>query len=260
MSASKTPVTPRDAATVMLLRDAPTGLEVFMMVRHDSMRFAAGALVFPGGSVDAADRELAEPTMDAFQVAALRETFEECGILLARAAGGPALVAADRLLRLEAKYRAALTTGELTLAAMLRAEDLTLAADLLVPFAHWITPASQPKRFDTRFYLAAAPPDQLGTHDGQEAVDSLWIAPAQAVTQTAAGRYKLVFATQLNLVKLARHKTVAEALDAARSATIVTVEPKHEKTGADGKRHLRIPAAADYGGEVFEVDLPPASG
>jgi 8-oxo-dGTP pyrophosphatase MutT (NUDIX family) len=259
MNPKPPPAIPREAATVMLLRDGLTSIEVFMMVRHDAMRFAAGALVFPGGSVDPADRALADPQADASQIAALRETFEECGILLARPVGRTDLIDAAALQRIETNHRAKLASGTTKLAEVLQTERLTLATDLLVPFAHWITPASQPKRFDTKFYLAAAPQDQVGAHDGLESVDSMWIDPAHAVAETAAGRFKLVFATQLNLLKLARHKTVAEAIAVARASKIVTVEPTHEKTGADGTRHLRIPATADYGGEVFVVDLPPAS-
>ena len=263
------PVTPRLAATVMLLRDGAEGLEVFMVVRHYAIDFASGALVFPGGSVDAADRTLAAdpvrcpcPTgVDAaglvLRVAAIRETFEECGILLARPRGESGLVGAARLAGIDERHRDALHKGAITLAAIAEAEDLVLATEALTPFAHWITPATQSKRFDTHFFLAAAPADQQGLHDGHESVDSVWIHPAAALAGVEGGTYKMVFATQLNLTKLDRSLTAAAAIAAAQASRVVTVLPEGVKT-ADGKRRLRIPAEADYGGEEFVVDLPPA--
>lgn len=126
----------------------------------------------------------------------------------------------------------------------------------MVHFAHWITPASRSKRFDTQFFLAAAPPDQLAVHDGLESEDSLWIRPAQAIAEANAGQRRLVFATRKNLEKLGRSRTVAEALEAARAARVVTVLPDMVQT-AEGWR-LTIPAEADYGGAVFEVLDAPA--
>jgi 8-oxo-dGTP pyrophosphatase MutT (NUDIX family) len=262
-------VAPRPAATVMLLRDGAAALEVFMVVRHDAIEFASGALVFPGGRVDTGDHEIAEvpelcPAPEgldamamALRVAAIRETFEECGILLARPRGQEALIAAERLREIEASLRAPLCAGEVRFEDVLRSEALVLATDLLVPFAHWITPAHMPKRFDTQFFLAAAPPDQLGAHDGTESVDSVWISPADAMAGVESGRFKMVFPTHMNLRKLGRHGRVAEALAAARGSRVVTVQPEALRA-EDGVRRLRIPAEADYGGEVFTVTLPPA--
>jgi 8-oxo-dGTP pyrophosphatase MutT (NUDIX family) len=253
----------------MLLRDGAGGLEVFMVVRHYAIDFASGAIVFPGGSVDAADRALAgdfarcpalpgvDPDGLVLRVAAIRETFEECGILLARPQGSAHLVDAARLAGVAARHRAPLARGATTLGAIADAEDIALATEALTPFAHWITPATQAKRFDTHFFLAAAPADQQGLHDGHESVDSVWIRPRDALAGVENGTYKMVFATQLNLQKLDRSGTVAEALAAARASKIVTVLPEGVKT-LDGRRRLRIPAEADYGGEEFLVDLPPA--
>lgn len=248
---------PRPAATVLLLRDGPTGLEVFMVVRHDAIAFAGGALVFPGGRVDDADHEFV--ATEPFRVAAIRETFEECGVLLARPNGSPHLVDATRALAIEAKWRAPLCAAEADFATMLAAEKLALAADLLVPFAHWITPRTQRKRFDTHFFMAHAPADQLAAHDGSESVDSLWITPEAVLAGQARGEYKLVFPTFLNLKKLARFPTAAAALTATSAARIVTVMPEQVKLDDSGKRHLRLPIEADYGGELFEVDLPSSS-
>jgi 8-oxo-dGTP pyrophosphatase MutT (NUDIX family) len=187
----------------------------------------------------------------------LRETYEECGILLARARGQDSLISAMRLRSIEETWRAPMTAGEKGFADILVAEDLVLAPDALVPFAHWITPLHMSKRFDTHFFLAVAPPDQVAVHDGDEAVDSIWISPRQAIAETASGTYKLVFPTQKNLEKLGRHTTAETALAAARAAKIVTVMPVMESS-KDGVRLMRLPAEADYGGELFEAANPPA--
>lgn len=260
------PAPARLAATILLLREREGGMELFMVVRHHEIDFASGALVFPGGSVEPGDRTIAaradllagaegldEATL-ALRIAAVRETFEECGILLARPRGSGALVDAARLAGLEAAHRAALTEGTLAFAEFIGREELVLALDLLVPFAHWITPLKMPKRFDTHFFLAVAPPDQVGVHDGREAVDSVWIAPARALEEAKGGRYKILFPTERNLIRLARAATAPAAIAAARAAPIVTVMPELSR-GADGRRQLRIPADAGYDGEVFDIDF-----
>ncbi len=257
----KTPVQPRPASTVLLIRDGAEGLEVFMVVRHREIEFAGGALVFPGGRVERDDAAIAgapggEVTLDAFRVAGVRETFEECGLLLARRRGSAELLRAEALLGIEARHRAAVAKGERALSAMLAAEGLEPASDTLLHFAHWVTPASRPKRFDTQFFLAAAPPDQVAAHDGSESVDSIWIRPAQAVAETNAGLRRLVFATRKNLEKLARFATVAEALEATRAARVVTVHPRRVQTESGWR--LQIPLEADYGGEFFEALDEPA--
>jgi 8-oxo-dGTP pyrophosphatase MutT (NUDIX family) len=256
----------RPAATILLLRDGAEGLEVFMVVRHHQIDFASGALVFPGGRVEDADHALAagleprlaiDPPTLPFRVAAIRETFEECGVLLAKRRGSDEVIGADVLRRLD-HFRTALDGGTVGLDAVLKAEDLEPATDLLVHFAHWITPANQPKRYDTQFFLARAPAEHLAVHDGHEAVDSIWIRPAEALAGTEAGRFKLVFATAKNLEKLTRSATVAEAMERARTSRVVTVQPKPIR--AEGTRRvLQIPAEADYGGSEFIVDMPPAS-
>jgi 8-oxo-dGTP pyrophosphatase MutT (NUDIX family) len=260
--------TARPAATIMLLRDGPVGIEVFMVVRHHAIDFAAGALVFPGGRVEEADHELAAgdcpnpdrldtPTL-AFRIAAIRETFEECGVLLARPLGSGELIDAATLQRLEDQHRAPLNAGSIGFDAVLASEGLLPAPDLLVHFAHWITPSHQPKRYDTHFFLAEAPSEHLAVHDGWEAVESIWITPAQALADTAAGRFKLVFATAKNLEKLSRFATVQQAMEATRTATVVTVLPKGTRLEGS-KRLMRIPEEAGYGGSEFIVDFMPAS-
>jgi 8-oxo-dGTP pyrophosphatase MutT (NUDIX family) len=260
--------TARPAATIMLLRDGPDGIEVFMVVRHHAIEFAAGALVFPGGRVEEADHDLAAgdcPNPDgldtetlAFRVAAIRETFEESGVLLARPFGSDNLIDTITLSRLEDQHRAALNAGSIGFDAVLGSEGLQPAPDLLVHFAHWITPAQQPKRYDTHFFLAEAPAEHLAVHDGEEAVESIWITPARALADTESGRFKLVFATARNLEKLGRTRTVREAMETARAATVVTVQPKGTKLEGT-KRLMRIPEEAGYGGSEFIIDSPPSS-
>ncbi len=251
----------RPAATVLLLRDEPAGLEVYMVRRHRLMGFAGDALVFPGGRVDAADSLLASrpglraavagidaPAM-AFRVGALRETFEEGGILLAREQGTGVLLSGERAKALSG-HRAAIAAGALPFAEFLARENLVLAPDLLVPFAHWITPPVYAKRYDTMFFLAAAPSGQRAVHDGQESVDSQWITPAHALAAGDAGTSRVEFATRRNLEKLGRSASVESAVAAARGARIVTVLPVIEEGPQGVIAHL--PPDADYGGTVFD--------
>ncbi len=244
MTEKPAPVAPRPAASILLLRDGPAGLETFMVVRHHQIDFASGALVFPGGRMEPADAEIVAALADPlapFKVAAIREAFEECGVLLARADGEDGFVPAARAAALD---RAA------PFADLMAREQLAPALDALVPFAHWITPDFVPKRFDTHFFLALAPADQALVHDGREAVDSVWISPRQALAEHGK-RFKLLFPTHRNLWKLAAHADAASALAAARATPVVTVQP--ERVTVDGGPGLRIPAEAGYGGEAFSV-------
>jgi 8-oxo-dGTP pyrophosphatase MutT (NUDIX family) len=245
----------RPASTVLLARDGPIGLEVLMVTRHVASDFASGALVFPGGRVDAADGAAAalaccrpvgsvDAGAMAFRIAAVRETFEEAHVLLARPKGVDRLLTAGEVDALEQGLSVRLGRAP-HFADILAAGGIELATDLLVPYAHWITPVGPPKRFDTHFFLAPAPPDQVAAHDGREAVETIWISPQQAIAESEARRVTLVFATRMNLAKLGRSADVAAALAAARLDTVVTVCPELVETPA-GKL-LRIPAAAGYG-------------
>ena len=126
-----------------------------------------------------------------------------------------------------------------------------LALDELVPYAHWITPEGMPKRFDTWFFLAAAPPDQAGRMTARSSTDSIWVSPREALAGGESGRFKLPFPTTRNLIKLGKHRTVKAALDEPAAKPVVTVMPV--MTRENGGRQLRIPAEAGYDGEVFEV-------
>jgi len=246
---------PVPAATIVIVRDAPAGLEVFMVKRHHQIDFAAGALVFPGGKAANGDFDGAlagfargGDELRGFRACAIREAFEESGILFACDESG-AVVDGARLKTLQ-PYRARLESGEIALIDMLRAEALRLACDRLVHYAHWITPAGMPRRFDTHFFVAVAPEGHSGRHDGRESVDSTWIAPADAIADPT--RFTVVFPTRVNLMKLAKSSTVSQALAAAATAPPVTVEPWIE-TGADGQRRLRIREDAGY--DETRVDL-----
>jgi 8-oxo-dGTP pyrophosphatase MutT (NUDIX family) len=260
MTQKKEPAPPRPATTVLLLRPSKPGdmaspLEVFMVVRHHQIDAFSGALVFPGGKLEDADGDArlrarcggADRIGDEelkFRIAGVREAFEECGVLLARKRGQRALIAAADLLAIEQKWRARLAKDEASIVDLVEAEDLELATDLMVPFAHWITPTFAPRRFDTWFFLAEAPEDQIALHDGSESVDSVWIAAQQAIDEATAGRRTLVHATTKNLELLAEARTVAGALAAASARKIVTVQPWVETR--DGKRYLHIPPDAGY--------------
>ncbi len=243
---------PVPAATILIARDSANGLEVFMVKRHHQIDFVAGALVFPGGKASKSDFDvgLSEFTtgvegwsaeMRALGAAAIREAFEESGILFARETGSKDFISAERLQTLE-HYRHPLEKGEISLLDMLRKENLKIACDALAHFAHWITPDNMPKRFDTHFFLAAVPAGHTGRHDGRESVDSIWITPNDAINDRK--KWNVIFPTKLNLMKLAPAPNVRTALETARAKPPLTVTPWVEQ-GADGPI-LRIRDDAGY--------------
>jgi len=261
---SHEPGVARPASTILLLRKGEADpIDVFMMVRHYQIEFASGALVFPGGSVDAGDHRIAtrpkllagqgdlDPEALAFRIAAIRETFEESRILLARPRGSSDLIAAAKAGAIADQHRDALNEGKVAFADIIAENDLVLALDLLVPYAHWITPEGMKKRFDTWFFLAEAPPEQIGMHDGKESTDSIWLSPREALEGGASGRFTLPFPTTRNLIKLGKQGGVAAAMESARAGTVVSVMPVVTRDG--DKRQLRIPIEAGYDGEVFEM-------
>lgn len=239
------------SATVLLVRDRPA-FEVMMVRRHHQIEFASGALVFPGGKVEAADGDpawaghvLGPDTLGAAEracrVCAVRETFEESGILLAAAPDGGRPLAAP----VSAEARERIAGGGGTFLGFVAEHGLRLDLSAMVPFAHWITPAAMPKRFDTRFYLVEAPADQLATSDGSETVDAEWIAPAEALRLGEARERILLFPTRLNLRLLAESGSAEAARRVAAARPLVPVEPSFERT-AEGVR-LTIPPDAGYG-------------
>jgi len=258
---------PIAASTVILVRDCARtgGLEVFLVERHREIEFAGGATVFPGGKVDPSDcsstlrercrgGEALDDDALALRVAAIRESFEECGILLAHPrapVAGEALVSAARLADLWRRYRAPLARHSLSIEEFVEQENLELACDLLVPFAHWITPEGMPKRFDTHFFLVPAPQDQVAAHDGHELVGARWLTPGEALAEADAGRRSIIFPTRMNLAKLGRSSSTAQALAAARAHPVVTVLPRIDWRA--GGAILRIPPEAGY--DVVEAPV-----
>src|SRR6202012_6093607 len=172
--------------------------------------------------------------------------------LLARPQGSTSLVDAKRASEIEAAHRVALNERKTTFTKVVADNKLSLALDQLVPYAHWITPEGMPKRFDTWFFLAAAPPEQAGAHDGKESTDSIWLSPREALAGGESGRFKLPFPTTRNLIRLGKQPGVEAALADAGKRPIVTVMPVVTKV--DGGRRLRIPLEAGYDGELFEIN------
>jgi len=244
-------VTPQPAATVLLLRDGKEGLEVLMMERHRDA-FFSGALVFPGGRVDPEDHDLARahpvPGEDAqataFRIAAIRESWEEARILLARRHGEDQIISAATLAALG---------EEPVFARLLESGNLIPAADRLVRLAHWVTPETSPQRYDTQFFLALAPADQEPVPDGAEAVDLVWFTPEAALAEADAKRRRLIFATRMNLLRLMRTKTAAEALADAARRPIHRICP--EMYEAPSGPRIRIPEGLGY--DI--CDLPTAA-
>ncbi|MCZ8380461.1 NUDIX hydrolase [Mycobacterium sp. CPCC 205372] len=238
---SPDPLVPRPAATVMLIRDGRQGapIEVFLMRRHSAMDFVAGVMVFPGGGVDKRDRNAdiawagPEPAWwagrlgvdtdlaGALVCAAARETFEESGVLFAGAADDPDVLVDDASV-----YRAqrqALVDRSLSFAEFLKTEKLVLRADLLRPWANWVTPKEErTRRYDTYFFVGAIPQGQRADGDNTETDQAGWITPTEALDDFAAGRTFLLPPTWTQLDSLAGH-TVAEVLAVERR--IEAVEP-----------------------------------
>ena len=246
------PATPRPAATVVLLRDGEAGCELFMVTRSADSRFMAGGLVFPGGKVDAAD--LAESSEDGgFRLAAIRELFEEAGVLLACDPGQDALLDPVRAEAIGQRWRGAVHRGEVPFAQVLETESLVPALSSLAFFSHWVAPLTARIRFDTRFYAALAPEAQLAAHDGSELTASRWVSPARVLEEFEAGQVQLAFPTRMNLMLLEGIATAAEAMAllSARRVEQVITEVIRRPEGS----LLRIPASAGY--PVNELPMEP---
>ena len=247
----KTPAVARPSATVMLVRDGAQGIEIFMVKRDRMVDLASGALIFPGGKVDADDANVDIPWGTSlfgpepkYWIAAVRETFEEAGVLIALREGEVDVVEESAARALEDKYRKALNAKSVQFSDFMTREKLVPAFDHMVHFAHWISPETLDKRFDTHFFLVEMPEGQIAEHDGQEAVSSVWKRPQDLLADAEAGREFLVPATRLNIEVLADSATVAEAMAAARNRHVTSVMPRLVKD-ATGVRAV-IPAGAGY--------------
>lgn len=260
-----TVVHPLPSATVLVIRDSRKGIQVLMVERAKSIEFAGGALAFPGGKVTVGDKDprllryLASKkglhrSMLARQAAAVREVFEESGLLLLRDARTHGVVSEAKRADLGRKWRRAMSDNRTELISLLTAHHLRLDPQLLQPFAHWVTPPFVPKRFDTSFFLAKAPPGQIVEHDGWEAVHSVWFTPDEALEAERAGEFNMMFPTRLNLIRLGKAHSVADAMAQARKQPIITVMPEIFKE--DGIMKGRIPKNAGYG-EIAIFDRLP---
>jgi len=242
---------------VMLVRDVPS-LQVFMLRRNLESEFVGGAYVFPGGAVDPDDRVAhLEPECEgrtdaeasaaigvdrgglAFWVAAIRECFEEAGVLLARHApsGGDPGDPGDPgdlvdfsdpvVARRFAEHRRAVDACERNLIGIVREEHLVLDVASMYYFSHWITPVGAPRRYDTRFFVAAAPPHQTPLPDNRETVASIWIEPTEALDRADQGEMEMIFPTIKSLEAIARFPSSADLLNAARAIDEVpTILPR----------------------------------
>jgi 8-oxo-dGTP pyrophosphatase MutT (NUDIX family) len=212
----------RDAATVVLLRDVDGALEVFMVRRSLRLVFGGGAHVFPGGAVDAPDSaDGAEP----FRVAAIRECFEEAGYLLAYDGTGELVALGDpRVAERFRRHRAAVQRGERLFADVCREEGLRPAADALTYLNRWVTPEGAPRRFDTRFFVCAAPLEQTPLHDRTETIAHEWLRPGGALDRHGRGQFDLMFPTLKTLEWLATETSVAGALTAAAAGAMPSAE------------------------------------
>ena len=241
---------PRPAATVMLAAERAGAIEYFMVRRSAASAFLPGMYVFPGGAVDDGDRALAgrrllrAPQSNSagregggaeFEVAALREAFEEAGILLARVAGGRDLGA--RFESLATSARRALLDGTQSFEQLLEANDLVLDGRHLVYFSRWVTPPSEPRRFDTRFYLALAPADQVATACEIETLDGVWIAPREALRRHTAGDMPMIFPTLMHLRRLESFTSFEDLTAFAATKPIAAVNPV-----MSGERNFAVPA------------------
>jgi 8-oxo-dGTP pyrophosphatase MutT (NUDIX family) len=236
---SETEIPIRPAATVMLLRDTVDGLEVFMLRRTNNAVFAGGMYVFPGGKVDPADGE----GDAAFVVAAIRECYEEAGVLLAVDPDGNMVDDGHPALA----HRDGVYDGSIDVSALVGSHGLRLATDSLVWMSHWITPKGETmRRFDTRFFAVAAPGGQTSHHDDNETVASMWVRPADALQRFAAGELQLMPPTVTNLRFLEVHGDVSSAMDAARAVgTPPCILPKIRLV--DGRMTgISMPGDPDY--------------
>jgi 8-oxo-dGTP pyrophosphatase MutT (NUDIX family) len=229
---ARPPATPRAAATVIVVREGPGAIEVFCVRRHQSSAFLGGAVVFPGGKVDAADAspafgaiseelaprsaEMAESPEEAraLAVAAAREMLEEAEIVPADVDAAGAKALREELERTK------------DLAGALASRDLRLHLGALVPFARWVTPTAEPRRFDARFFLLPAPSGQLGQHDEHETTHSFWATPRDVLARFERGEIQLAPPTTRSLELLVDAKTVSDALAVAAAQDLRPICPR----------------------------------
>jgi 8-oxo-dGTP pyrophosphatase MutT (NUDIX family) len=250
MSEARQPAETKPAATILLLRDQPE-FQVLMVKRHHQIDFASGALVFPGGKTHAGDTDAAwaqhcvgwdqfDDEQRTLRIGAIREAYEEAGILLAEGLDG-----SDFAEVCDPAVRAAVDRGETAFIDVVKDLGVRLRLDALTVFARWITPVMMPKRFDTWFYAVRAPADQVAAADGREGVDAEWISPAEVLRLADAGERTVIFPTRMNVQLRAVASSAVDCVARAEARTLVTVLPKVEVR--DGARYLVLPSDAGYG-------------
>jgi len=251
------PVIPALASTVILMRDTPGGLEVFMVRRHVRSEFAADVYVFPGGKVDEGDghpaphREGAggerSPSVNVYVVkqAAVRELFEEAGVLLAYEPDGQVVDTTRDEVGEYDRWRRDLHDGDVEMQQFAADKRLCFAHDLLHAFSHWITPVNLPRRFDTWFFTARMPDRQQSLHDAVETTAGAWVRPGDALRRSRDGDFPLVFATEKHLERLARCATVADVFAGVTLHDLDPVTPKMITNGAETR--FLLPGDPDYG-------------
>ncbi len=249
----------RNAATVMLLRQDGAVMKVLMLKRNLNLEFVGGAYVFPGGKVDVGDSspailkrcdglddQAASVNLGvdsgglAYYVAAIREAFEEAGVLVGSRPDGSMPAKADL-----DSARERLLAGEADFQSILEGLDLRLSVSELNYFAHWITPEGPPRRFDTRFFVARAPEGQVGQHDMSETVSSVWISPQDAIKAAHEHTLEIILPTMRNLMAIGRFSHVEEVIHAARSAQSVDLVVPKLIRDSDGLRIL-LPGDPGY--------------
>ncbi|NOX29756.1 MAG: NUDIX domain-containing protein [Actinobacteria bacterium] len=263
----------RPAATVLLVRDrsdenrsedgqSACNIEVFMLRRNLNSDFVGGAFVFPGGGVDESDRQ--DPGLEAvcsgltdaaasdqlglatgglaYWVAAVRECFEEAGVLLARRDDGEMIPFADPYVVARfGEARLKVYSGDLRIAALCSAENLTIALNDIVYFSHWVTPMGPTRRFDTRFFIARMPENQEPLHDGGETIASVWISVDEALERQRSGEFEMIFPTVKNLEDVAQFGSVDELIAEVRGRSSIPMIMPQIKRDEDGGFSILVP-------------------
>lgn len=275
------PSVPRDSATVILVRERTENepFEVLLMRRHEKQDFMGKAFVFPGGQLDKKDcdpklaehatglsskdakrrlneTDLSDETALGLFFTAVRETFEESGVLLADTVSGNPINLEDPDTQIRfATYRGMVYRGKITLEELARKEQIAYPLDRILPFSRWITPYEQPKRFDTRFFLAQMPPHQTPAHDAVEMTKTIWISPREALLQQASGKLLLFPPTLKTLEEISLCPTATELFSFASSREIKPILP--ERISDEKTPGIMLPHDPEYTIEAYKQTLRP---
>ncbi len=272
---------PRNAATVILVKDLAAGLEIFFMRRNQNQGFMGGYSVFPGGRLDDTDcdtelwehycipmfskssQTLQEPTLPestarGLYMAAIRETFEESGILLAVSASGTIIDFCDaKKVERFKLYRQRIHRREITMKDLAILEGIRFVPSMMIPYAHWITPEIEPKRYDTRFFLARFPNGQYTSHDEDELIASVWATPDDALRMNKIGKMPLSPPTLKTVEELSFFQTTEQLFKTATEREIFTILPQAYKTD-EGFLGVKLPYDSNY--TIAEYKRPPRLG